>query len=363
MPTILFTGFPGFLGTELLARVMKRQPREVGATCLVQAKYLEQARQRVAALVAQHPELAGRIELCAGDITKPNLGFMGLEELALQTVEIFHLAALYDLSAPRDLAMRINVDGTHHMLEFAVACPKLRRFHHMSTCYVSGSYPGAFTERDLQRGQRFNNHYEETKYLAELEVQRRMREGLPVTIYRPAIVMGNSATGETQKYDGPYFILQWVMRQWQYALVPMVGQPDQIRVNVVPSDFVVEAVSYLSGLERSVNKVYQLCDAQPLTVREMLDALGRATGKNVVKLPLPAWLARNAIAHAPGLKRLTGIPAEAIDYFCQPTYYTCDNTLADLEGSGIRCPRFGEYAPRLADFMKQHPEIGSAAMA
>lgn len=362
-PTVFFTGFPGFLGSELLTRVLRRAAPDMTATCLVQPKFIDAAERRAAAIVAKEPSLEGRIQLIPGDITRADLGIDGLDTLARRTREVFHLAAVYDLAVGRQLAMQVNVEGTQHLLDFAAKAPNLSRFHYVSTCYVSGTYTGAFTERDLQKGQRFNNFYEETKHLAEVAVQRRMRGGLPTTIYRPAIVVGDSATGATQKYDGPYFLLQWVMRQWQYALVPTLGSPDAIRVNVVPRDFVIDAIDYLSGETTSLNKVYQLCDPNPMTVREMLDVFGRATGKNLLKLPMPAWLARNAIAHAPPVQRWMKIPPEALDYFCHPTHYTCENTLNDLEGSGIRCPRFGEYAPKLVDFMKRHPELGSAAMA
>src|SRR6185295_13240080 len=106
----------------------------------------------------------------------------------------------------REVGMRVNVDGTRHVLDFAAAQPSLERLHYVSTCYVSGRYQGVFAESDLEKGQTFNNYYEETKYLAEVEVQRRMREGLPATIYRPSVVVGDSTSGATQKYDGPYFV-------------------------------------------------------------------------------------------------------------------------------------------------------------
>ena len=89
--------------------------------------------------------------------------------------EIWHLAAIYDLSVKRELGMRVNVDGTRNMLDFAQRCRGLQHFHYISTCYVSGSLPGVFREDDLERGQSFNNYYEETKYLAEVEVREAAR--------------------------------------------------------------------------------------------------------------------------------------------------------------------------------------------
>src|SRR5207247_6389267 len=135
--------------------------------------------------------------------------------------------AIYDLSVSRDAGMRVNVDGTRHVLDFAERCPSLQRFHYVSTCYVSGRHHGVFGEDDLDVGQRFNNFYEETKFLAEVEVRR--RSGLPVTIYRPSVVVGDSRTGETQKFDGPYFVIQWILRQPRVAFLPVVGRPSRYR--------------------------------------------------------------------------------------------------------------------------------------
>ncbi|HSP35304.1 MAG TPA: SDR family oxidoreductase, partial [Thermoanaerobaculia bacterium] len=190
MPTIFLTGFPGFLGSELLPRLLRREPG-LRARLLVQPKFAPLARERAASL-------GNRVEIVEGDITKR------LTVSADDVVEIWHLAAIYDLGVQREFAMRVNVDGTRNVLEFAQRCASLRRFHYFSTCYVSGRYDGTFRETDLERGQTFNNYYEETKYLAEVDVQSRMRAGLPATIYRPSIVVGDSATGATQKYDGPY---------------------------------------------------------------------------------------------------------------------------------------------------------------
>jgi len=153
--------------------------------------------------------------------------------LADEVVEIYHLAAIYDLGVRREFAMRVNVEGTRNMLEFACHCRGLRRFQYVSTCYVSGTHAGEFSETDLERGQRFHNFYEETKYLAEVDVQKRMREGLPVTIYRPAIVVGDSKTGNTQKYDGPYSVIRFLLRQPRLAVLPKMGDPDRTEVNLV----------------------------------------------------------------------------------------------------------------------------------
>ncbi len=361
MATLLFTGFPGFLGKELLPRVLARR-RDAEALCVVQEKFAAQAREACAALAAAHPHTAGRVRLATGDITAPGLG-LAAGELPGDVVEIHHLAAIYDLGVARAPALRVNVDGTRNVLEVAERCRALERLHYVSTCYVSGRHPGVFHEEDLEVGQAFNNHYEETKYLAEREVRARMRAGLPATIYRPAITVGDATTGITQKYDGPYFAIQWLVRQpGRLALMPVVGDLS-IQVNVVPRDFVVDAIAHLAGLASSRGKTYQLADPAPLTGREMLDVLGAAVGKRVVRIPLSVGAAKFAIEKVPGVYRLLRIPAAFVDYMVHPTRYDTRNASADLAGSGVACPRFPAYAARMVAFVRAHPEIGAAAMA
>jgi nucleoside-diphosphate-sugar epimerase len=283
--------------------------------------------------------------------------------VAGETSAIWHLAAIYDLSVSRDLAMRVNVEGTRNVLDLAARCPDLSRLHYVSTCYVSGRYAGIFSEEDLEKGQEFNNFYEESKYLAEVDVRSAMREGLPATVYRPSIVVGDSRTGVTEKYDGPYFIIRWILRQPGTAVVPVVGDPSTTRVNLVPSDFVIDAIAHLSALSHSIGRTYQLADPDPLTVTELLDVLEQATGKRLRRLPLPRRTAKWAIDRVPGVYRLTKIPSAAVDYFAHPTHYTVFQARTDLEGSGIDVPPFASYADRLVRFVREHPRVGSAAMA
>ncbi|HEY6843755.1 MAG TPA: SDR family oxidoreductase, partial [Thermoanaerobaculia bacterium] len=118
--TILLTGYPGFLGSALLPRILARSP-EVRVVCLVQPKFASLARQRAA-------RFGDRVQIAEGDIAS---------RIDLPPVEeIFHLAAVYDLSVSRELGMRVNVEGTRHVLDFAERCPSLHRFQYVSTCYV-----------------------------------------------------------------------------------------------------------------------------------------------------------------------------------------------------------------------------------
>jgi thioester reductase-like protein len=362
MAKLFFTGFPGFLGSELVPRILLRSEGDE-AVCLVQPKFAALARRRVQEIEAREPRCAGRIHLVEGDITLPGLGIPDSGALQRETAEVYHLAAVYDLSVRRAVGMKVNVEGTRHMLDFAAGCAGLRRFQYVSTCYVSGRYAGIFREADLAKGQKFNNFYEETKYLAEVEVRERMQRGLPATIYRPAIVVGDSRTGDTQKYDGPYFAIRWLLKQPGIAIMPVVGDATRCRLNLVPRDFVIGAITHLSGQEKAVGKTYQLADPEPLTIDEVLTAVAQATGRLMIRVPLPVGIAKAAIDWVPGVYRLMKIPSSTIDYFVHPTFYDPANTLADLAGTGLQVPPLRSYLPTLVSFMRVHPELGSEAMA
>ncbi len=361
MGTILITGFPGFLGSRLLPRILRRDP-QARATCLVQPRFASIASARIEALVAADPSLDGRVELASGDITQPALGLDDSAALASTTTEIWHLAAVYDLSVARDLALRVNLEGTRNLLRFAQDCPGLRRHHYVSTCYVSGRYCGPFRESDLDVGQSFNNFYEETKFLAEAEVAESRSSGMPTSVYRPAVVVGDSISGETQKFDGPYFLLQWLIRLPRWALVPVIGDPTMSRFNMVPSDFVIDAIEYLSGLDVSVGRTYQLADPEPLTVDQLLVEMCRATSRRGVRVHLPRRATEWALRSIGPLERFVAIPADAVGYFAHPTHYDTTNTVRDLAGSGIVCPPVADYLPTLVEFMQRHREADLGVM-
>lgn len=360
MATIFLTGFPGFLGRELLPRLLGRCDHR--AVCLVQGRYMAEA-QRVRDEIARQHDLKDRIHLVEGDITKPDLGLGAeLETIARDTLEVYHLAAVYDLAVGRDLAFRVNVEGTKYVLDFCEKCPSLRRHQYVSTCYVSGKWPGTFREDDLQVGQRFNNFYEETKHLAEVEVRARMAR-IPTTIYRPSIVVGDSATGATQKYDGPYYAIRYMVRQpTPFVVMPSIGDPSTVSMNVVPRDFVLDALAHLSASIKSTGKTYALADSDAPSIADMITAMERETGKRLLRVPLPLKLAKAAIDHVPGVERFFGFPSAPVDYFVHPTRYDTSHTTADLEGSGIHAPRFMSYLPNLVSYVRANPDIPSKAM-
>ena len=356
-PRVLFTGFPGFLGSALIERLLAR--RDGPIACLIQPAYRDLAERRAADLAGPDSD---RIRLYEGDVTVPDLGLGdgALEELS-SVSELYHLAAVYDLAVDPDLADAVNVRGTEHVLDVAEDL-EVDRFQYVSTCYVSGRYDGVFTEDHLREGQAFNNHYERTKYEAEVAVQERMAEGLPATIYRPAIVVGDSETGETGKYDGPYYLIRFILSQPSICSITtsLPGTADA-EFNVVPRDFVVDAIAHLSGREDTVGEVYQLCDPAPLSVPAFVDAVADATGHRVVSLPGTKSATTRLMS---ALESRSDVPAEpaTIDYLDHPTRYACPNALRALEGTGIVCPPFESYVDDLVSFVRENPDVGDEPM-
>ncbi len=356
MSTIVMTGFPGFLGSALLPRLLAKR-EGARAVCVVQSRHLDTAKERLAELETADPHISGRVDLVEGDITADGLG---MTQTPQDVTEVWHLAAIYDLATAEAIARKVNIDGTQNVIDFCREQPGFERLQYVSTCYVSGKAPGVFTEDMLEEGQEFNNHYESTKYEAEVLVRAAMADGLPATIYRPGIVVGDSTTGETQKYDGPYFVADYMMRLPGAAFLPDVD-PD-VRASLVPRDFVVAAMDELSVLDRSLGKTYQLTDPNPPSAREVASIFSGLLGKKAIWLPIKPSVLHALLETVPGLEHLTGLPAETLDYFSFTTTYDTTHTTADLEGTGLACPAFKDYAGTLLEFMRAHPEISSKAM-
>jgi thioester reductase-like protein len=352
--TVLFTGFPGFIGERLLGRLLALTA-ETSYVCLVQERFLPQAQ---AAL--ERMDAAGRVRLEMGDITKPGLGLEAARarSLARELTGGFHLAAAYDLAVRREVGFRVNVEGTRNVLRFLSDCPVLRRLHYVSTAYVSGRAVGLFRETDLDVGQSFKNAYEETKFLAEVEVAR---SGIPATIYRPSVVVGDSRTGETAKFDGPYFVLSAMERVPSPGLFMRVGW-GRTPVNVVPVDFVVEAMARLATAPAAADGVYHLTDPTPPTLLQVARLLAASLGRKFVFVPVPPWPAPPAPTPR-AVQRYLGLPVETVEYYNYPCLHDTTAATRALAPLGIVCPRLESYVDVLVRFWRERKaEIRRGAM-
>ena len=356
---VLFTGFPGFIGARLLPRLLQLSP-EWRFRCLVQDRFRAQAEAELSAIERAYPAARGRLGVVVGDITRENLGLGASEAraLAATTVGAFHLAAVYDLAVSREVAYRINVEGTRYVLRFLQDAPRLDRLHYVSTAYVSGRATGVFRETDLDVGQSFKNHYEETKFLAEVDV---VRSELPASIYRPGIVVGDSKTGETAKFDGPYFVLAAMERLPSPGVFPRIGSGAN-RVDLAPVDYVVEALARLATTRASRGRTYHLTDPAPPTTLEVARLFAAALGKRFAYVPVPPPVA--TAAFTPGVvQRFFGMPVQSLEYFHHECRHDTSNALHDLEPMGVRCPPFASYVDRLVAFYRaRKAEVRRGAM-
>jgi thioester reductase-like protein len=339
--TTLVTGFPSFTARRLARQLVESDAREQ-VLLLARSKQRSQAEAFLDELPAAQKR---RIRLIDGDVCDMDLGLAGAEYKALcdEITAIHHTAAIYYLGAKRDVVEKVNVEGTRTMLELAGDCTRLRRFTHWSTAEVSGARSGVILEEELDTGQRFRNVYEETKFRAERLVREASRR-LPVTIVRPGVIVGDSQTGEIDKFDGPYYLLVLIVSSPLDVHLPLPGR-GSAPLNLVPIDFVVDAAATLSRDPRAAGGTYHLTDPCPFSARTVYE---RKPPRGVI----PATLAK-ALLKAPGLERLARAPLAFLEAFNHLALYNCRHTLALLDGTGVRCPPFDSYVDHLVRFVRE----------
>jgi thioester reductase-like protein len=345
--SIFVTGYPGFIGQRLVRRMVEqRRDRDSRWVMLVRPHDTAAARRELEALGAP-------FEILEGDVTKMHLGLSGAEykATAAATTEIWHLAALADLTADPRAIRATNVDGTRNVLELAREAPALRRLHHFSSAYVSGNREGVILEDELEAGQRFDDAYTRSKFEAEKLVRRAQQE-LPAVIYRPSMVVGDSRTGEIDRFEGPYFLAILLVATPLAVPLPLPPQ-NGAPLNVVPVDFVVEAALAIGAHRDAPGKTVHLVDPAPLSVRRVYELIAAREGKTLPPVALPAR-AVEALLRLPFIERLARPQRSAIQLVNRLAIYNSRNTLDLLAGTGIRCPPITSYLDRLVEFLKSH---------
>ena len=348
-PTILLTGFPGFIGARLIPELLAGFG-DATVVALVEPRMVARARDAAAAIDPV------RVVVEPGDITDGHLGLTPARyaELAASTTQVHHLAAVYDLAVPLAIAERVNVLGTQHVIAFCRAAPGLERLHYISTCYVAGSRSGRIMEGELAEGQTFKNHYESTKFGAEVLVRASMAD-VPTTVYRPAIVVGDSRTGVTSKFDGPYYLLRTLQRLGAHQPIPQVGRGDA-PFNVVPIDFVVAALAAGAADPEAVGETLQLCDPSPVTSAELMRTFAREYAGREPRYSVPPGLLDRSLRFALVRKAFGGTPRESIVYLNHPVSFDTTRAELVLARAGLRCPRFADYAPQIVRFFSEHQD-------
>ena len=357
--TVFVTGFPGFIAGRLIQRLAAD-----GARLLLAGPtgVRPRAQQDIAEIATAANVPAERFRILEGDITKENLGLSAGDLAAVreEATTIFHLAAIYDLAVKRDVALHVNVGGTRNVNQLARTLPEPAA---LSLCFdllCRRQAPGLIAESDLRHDAGFRNYYEESKYLAELEVEA-LKSELPVTIHRPAVVCGDSQTGETAKYDGIYYLINYLLRMPRLISLFNIGNR-KVSLNLVPVDFVVEAMAALARDERAVGKTVQIADPAPLTTHELFNSIARTINGRGSRVTFPAPLVQFFLL-LPLAPAITRLPHHAVPYFFLKQTYDTTEACELLAPHGVQCPPFSSYVGAIVDFAAKHPKLACNVQA
>ena len=346
---VFVTGYPGFIGKRLVRRLAEQGRGRERIFVLVQKKHLEAA---AADLERMAGEPGGAsVEIIEGDVEQMHLGLSGVEwkSLAAEVTDLWHLASVSRLEADRRQIRHVNVEGTRNIIELAQHARRLSRLNHFSSSYVSGDRVGVILEDELAMGQRFHNAYEESKYQAELLVRRVMGD-LPATVYRPSIVVGDSRTGEIDRFEGPYAMAILLVASPVGVPLPLPGDA-LAPLNVVPVDFVVDAVTSIARNPSGAGRTVHVVDPSPLSARRVYEMIAARAGKKIPEVSIPAR-AFEAVMRLPGLERLARGHRVALEYVNHLAIYNCRHLLELLEGTAIQCPPITDYLDRLMEFVQ-----------
>ncbi|MBN9747297.1 short chain dehydrogenase [Amycolatopsis sp. A1MSW2902] len=358
MATFLVTGATGLIGRQVTRQLLTR-PDVERVALVVRAS----SRGKLAALVDAWPH-PDRVTLVTGDLGEPLMGVSEADREALRGVDhVIHLAALYDITADDETSIRANVDGTQNVIDLA-ADLNAGCLHHVSSVAVAGDHEGLFTEDMFDVGQRLITPYHRTKFEAEKLV--RDQHEVPWRVYRPAVVVGDSQTGEMDKIDGPYYLFPAISRLAGLPDVPSAG-PDLGDTNVVPVDYVAKALLELVTTPGLDGRAFHLVNPEPQPVVSVYNAFARAAGAPTITVQLGDRVSKGIVGlvklseHIPGftiardavLERL-GIPPVLLETMAFPSVFASAETRKALAGSGVEVPRLEEYAPTLWRYWREH---------
>ncbi|MDN3922235.1 SDR family oxidoreductase [Roseateles violae] len=356
------TGATGFIGKRLVKSLLGRR----GSTVYFLLR--EESRDKLPELLEFWGVGKARAIPVFGDLTAKKLGVAAEQIKALkgQIDHLYHLAAVYDLAADEESQVAVNIEGTRAMVEFAQAIDA-GHVHHVSSIAAAGLYEGVFREDMFEEAEGLDHPYFMTKHESEKIVRKECRK--PWTVYRPAMVVGDSRSGEMDKIDGPYYFFKPIQRLRQILppWMPAIGLEGG-RVNIVPVDFVVAALDHISHQQKKSGGCFHLVDPVGYRVGDVLDIFSRAAHAPKMSLFvnaalmgfIPKSVKKGLMALAPvrrirnAVMKDLGLPEDMLTFINYPTRFDCRETEAALKGSGIACPNLQDYAWRLWDYWERH---------
>ena len=353
---VLLTGATGFLGGEVLARLLEREEAPVYA--LVRAQSEDRAKDRLRSVVRSllgTDERSAKAIAVAGDVTRPRLGMSDRrrEWLAERVGRVIHCAASVSFTLGLEESRAINVDGTRRMLELASQCNAragLDSFVHVSTAYVAGTHPGPFGEEDLDVGQGFRNPYERTKFEAERLV-REHAATLPVQVVRPSIVVGDSVSGWTPAFN----VLYWPLRAFSSGAYPLIPARREAPVDVVPVDHVADGIRALAGQPGATHHL--VAGQRASTIGEIVDLASANAGRAAPRLLDPRLyrgLIHPVLVRTGPEKRRRALRRSEVffPYFAMAVRYENERTRSALAPHALEAPPLRSYFDRLMDFAR-----------
>ncbi|MET0898781.1 MAG: SDR family oxidoreductase [Mycobacterium sp.] len=344
------TGGTGFIGRHIVTRILDTDP---DAEVLVLVRRASLGRfEHLAA------DWGRRASALVGDLLEPELG-LGDDVIAgLGPVDhLVHCAAISDLTAAEADQQAVNVEGTRTVIALSLRLGAL--LHHVSSIAVAGTFRGVYSEDDFDLGQSLPTPYHQSKFDAEALV--RATPGLRHRIYRPGVVVGDSRTGETDKIDGPYYFFGLLARLAVLPRLTPMALPDVGRANIVPVDYVADALVALMFTAGRDGQTFHLTAPHAVGLRGIYRSVAATAGLPPLRLILPEATATPVLAARGRLKvwrnmvaTQFGIPAEIFDVVDTAADLSADNTREALCGSGIEVPEFRSYAPALWRYWAQH---------
>jgi thioester reductase-like protein len=343
----LLTGFPTFLARRLAAHILEQEPKTL-LYAVVRQKLADEAAQVVAAWPKGHRE---RFVMIDGDAAAMDLGLSGAEfrSLASEIDRIHHAAHVTYLGVDHKTAQDLNVGGTSEVLELARASRSLKCLILHSTAEVCGDRTGIVLEDELEAGQHFPTFIAETRARAEKLARRAMNE-VPVAVVRPATIVGDSATGEIDRFDGPYLLVLLIVTTPAEIAIPLPARGDT-PLNLVPIDFVVRASHAIGRDPRAPGRTFHLVDPSPASAKRVFDLVARAGGRPSPRGFIPTNLTK-ALLRTPGLERFAKSPRAFVERLATPVRFDAHNAEAILASAGIACPPFESYVDQIVDYVR-----------